>query len=190
MYILYPPIKTNWSRFCWYEKAFTKEECEKIIELGKQLKTDQAVISIDKTLNKDIRDSKVSWIKWNQDANWIFEKLSAHAQDCNNARYNLDLTGYTEELQYTEYDSHGHYDWHQDFGNNKFSIRKLSQIILLSDPSEYEGGNLKFFNNKEDFPNTQGTLICFPSFEMHKVEPVISGNRKSLVAWISGPPFK
>ena len=33
---------------------------------------------------------------------------------------------------------------------------------------------------------TQGTLIMFPSFIKHHVNPVTSGERRALVAWIGG----
>ena len=36
----------------------------------------------------------------------------------------------------------------------------------------------------------KGTVLVFPSFMRHKVEPVTKGIRKSLVAWIEGPHWR
>ena len=36
----------------------------------------------------------------------------------------------------------------------------------------------------------QGHAIFFASFIRHRVKPVIRGNRKSLVMWFGGTPFK
>ena len=36
----------------------------------------------------------------------------------------------------------------------------------------------------------QGHAVFFASFIRHRVKPVIRGNRKSLVMWFGGTPFK
>jgi PKHD-type hydroxylase len=74
------------------------------------------------------------------------------------------------------------------------SVRKLSISIQLTNPEEYEGGELKLYDGDEDKTNvmdkTQGTLIIFPSYVLHEVMPVTKGTRNSLVAWVTGPQFK
>jgi PKHD-type hydroxylase len=35
----------------------------------------------------------------------------------------------------------------------------------------------------------QGTTIIFPSYLMHRVNPVTRGNRFTLVSWVHGPSF-
>jgi len=35
----------------------------------------------------------------------------------------------------------------------------------------------------------KGTIICFPSYIIHRVSKVTKGQRRSLVLWIHGPPF-
>ena len=75
--------------------------------------------------------------------------------------------------------------------------------ISLSDPSEYEGGNLEFdFRNQVDWEldkkakihscdeiRPRGSIIIFPSFVWHRVAPVTRGTRYSLVLWSLGDPF-
>ena len=64
--------------------------------------------------------------------------------------------------------------------------------IQLTDPSEYEGGELqlKSKNSITTVSKKKGTIIFFPSFMLHRVTPVTKGVRHSLVGWITGPPFK
>jgi len=78
-------------------------------------------------------------------------------------------------------------------------IRKLSLTINLTEPQNYEGGNLKFdlgsHTKGEQFvecveARNQGTIIVFPSYLYHCVTPVTKGTRYSLVLWCSGEPFK
>lgn len=189
MYVLHPPRKPNWSRVAWFESYFTKEECEKIIALGLLLEPKTAVIE-DGRVEENTRKSKVSWIKWSDETNWIFDKLASLVQGVNSARYGMDLTGLTEQLQFTQYDEGDFYKWHQDFSAGGMSMRKLSLSVLLSDPSSFKGGDLKLFDLKEDMPTAQGTVIVFPSFEQHMVQQVTEGTRFSLVVWVSGPPYK
>jgi len=72
------------------------------------------------------------------------------------------------------------------------SPRKLSVVIQLSDPSEYDGGNLQFMlgNESENAKKEKGMLYAFPSWVLHRVTPVTEGTRRSLVIWLSGPKFK
>jgi len=69
--------------------------------------------------------------------------------------------------------------------------RKLSLVLQLSDPKDYEGGELILHLSEEPtvVPKKQGYVTIFPSFVLHEVTPVTSGTRHSLVSWISGKPF-
>ncbi len=78
-------------------------------------------------------------------------------------------------------------------------IRKLSVTVSLSDPANYDGGNLKFdfgpHGEKERFYTCEeirprGSVIIFPSHIYHQVTPVTRGTRYSLVAWNLGKPFR
>ena len=71
--------------------------------------------------------------------------------------------------------------------------RKLSFSLILSDPSEYEGGQFQImsYNNKMyEVPQEKGNLIIFDSQAVHRVRPIKSGVRKSLVGWVIGPRWR
>ena len=101
------------------------------------------------------------------------------------------------DIQFTEYlaTENGHYNWHHDIDwqNNNGYDRKLSVTVQLSEPSEYEGGNFVF--DEVDSPDSnilkqKGTVLVFPSYLRHRVEPVTKGVRRSLVSWFEGPSWR
>mgnify|MGYP003677217951 FL=1 len=71
-------------------------------------------------------------------------------------------------------------------------VRKLSLSIQLTDPKEYEGGELYIYEGDkgEKMKQGQGDLILFPSYMLHEVKPVTKGERNSLVCWVTGKQFK
>jgi PKHD-type hydroxylase len=139
-----------------------------------------------------VRSSEVSWLSGNylvQDILWKYVKAA------NENAFNCNVDNYCE-IQYTEYHAAkgGHYDWHIDvnWDGEQIRDRKLSVTVQLSDPSEYEGGGFEF--NECETPDAsmrlKGTVLVFPSYLQHRVLPVTSGTRKSLVAWFEGPRWK
>ena len=123
---------------------------------------------------------------------WIYKKMMQIAIASNNERYWFDLLGFHEELQLTKYVEGDLFDWHLDFGVGDVSNRKLSITVQLSDPDEYEGGDLQFMINTNvvSAPREKGTIIVFPSFSMHRVTEITKGVRQSIVGWVSGPPYR
>ena len=179
--------------FAWWEGGFSDQELDWL--QNQAIKADQRAQVGGNPAGEDlakIRRSQVSWLNKTQDTAWLFEKLGYIASALNAQYYRFDLTGFGEAIQLTNYDQseHGMYGWHQDY-NAKIS-RKLSIVLQLTDPSQYEGGNLQFMTGGE--PQTirkqRGLVAVFPSYVLHQVTPVTSGSRQSLVAWISGPAFR
>lgn len=173
---------------------FSDEEIDQIINLSKDLEKKEARIN-GSIKNNSIRSSYISWISPNDDSLFIFNKLSYVVNALNDKFYKYDINT-LEDLQYTEYDSHyeGKYAGHSDDGYDKNLYRKLSLSVQLSDSEDYEGGDLVFYrhslHNPTLAPKNKGTVILFPSYVLHEVQPVTSGTRKSLVSWVSGPRFK
>ena len=181
--------------FVWWEKGFSEQELNWLQEQA--IKADQRAqaggMSSEEEL-KQVRRSHVSWLQKSQDTAWVFEKLAHIASSLNAQYYRFDLTGFGEALQLTNYDQseHGMYGWHQDYGGKLSPSRKLSLVLQLTDPSQYEGGNLQVLTSgqPQNVRKERGLVAAFPSYVLHQVTPVTSGSRQSLVAWISGPPFK
>ena len=175
----------------WTHGVFNDAELDAIIRIGEHLQVTDARISGD-VLNPEYRNSQTSWLFPNETTGWIFERLTGAILQTNAQFFGFDLTGLFQGLQFTKYEAPSqHYTWHQDSGPN-CGIRKLSMSLQLSDPEDYEGGDLQFLHGKEETTaeRKRGLMLFFPSWTLHRVTPVTKGTRYSLVAWVSGPPFK
>ena len=161
-----------------------------------------------KTIEKK-RKSQVAFF----DDRWIYKEIQPYVKLANNlAGWNFDWD-WTEQAQFTKYGLNEHYGWHCDSYSEPYQdvpqgmvgkIRKLSVTVSLSDPEDYEGSDLEFdFRNNHDYDFTKtdnkeickkakvrGSIIVFPSFVWHRVTPVTSGTRYSMVMWNLGAPWR
>jgi len=178
-----------------FQKAFGVDEITRIQSFVKKDSFENSTISqlACPTETKKIRISEVQWIKDSSETSWLYKKILNMAKRANDAIYNFKLTHIKDSIQYTRYNQSGKYDWHVDLGQGDAALRKLSMVVLLTDPSTFEGGvlELRLGNRIVSAPlKYQGSVVIFPSFLLHRVTPVISGTRESLVVWISGFPFQ
>ena len=181
--------------FAWWENGFTEQELNWLQEQAQKAEQRaQAGGMKDEAQLMQVRRSQVSWLKKEQDTAWVFEKLGHIASSLNAQYYRFDLTGFGEPIQLTNYDQseQGMYGWHVDYGGKISPSRKLSLVLQLTDPSQYEGGNLQVLisGQPQTVRKQRGLVAAFPSYVLHQVTPVTSGSRQSLVAWVSGPAFK
>lgn len=183
----------NHTNYYYFTEAFTPSEIQSIIQIGESLPKQRGTILGDsENEHSDHRDSEISWLYENQETRWIHEKLVDYAVKANTAMWNFDIWGFGDSLQYTKYfGDGGHYDWHLDIGPG-VSNRKMSCVLQLSTPEEYEGGQLQINRGGPivEVPKGLGTLVFFPSFLLHRVTPLSSGVRKSLVTWFCGANFR
>lgn len=183
----------NHLNYYYFTNAFTPEEMVKIIQTGESLYQIPAkTVGDDGEVVSSYRKSEISWINNNPETEWIFQKISEYAIIANKEMWNFDIWDYQDQLQYTKYyGDGGHYDWHADLGPG-ISNRKISCVLQLSTPEEYEGGVLQMNpgGNILEVPKGLGTLCFFPSFLLHRVTPLSSGVRKSLVTWLCGANFR
>jgi predicted 2-oxoglutarate/Fe(II)-dependent dioxygenase YbiX len=178
------------------ETVFTDFEIKKIIEIGKDLERStptEAKLGLEGTKDSKYRKCNLSWIRSDlKDNQWIFRHLSDVLNEINKFHFKFDVD-MIQNLQFTEYTSEGDfYGKHLDLGCEETRPRKISFSIQLSDPSEYTGGELKFYyeNSPEIVDKKRGCLTAFPSYVLHEVTPVTHGTRYALVGWVCGPKFK
>jgi PKHD-type hydroxylase len=191
-----PDLATKERNFANWENGFSEDEISNIRKLGDSLATVDATIGSDDAdivTNEFIRKSKTAWIPCTEKSQFIYDKIGYIARQLNGQFFELDLYGFVEDLQYTVYNGDGgHYNWHMDKGLLNGAPRKLSLVLQLSDPTEYEGGDLEFFVGSEPIKaeKAKGIVYAFPSYIMHRVTPVTAGTRKSLVVWLAGKKFQ
>lgn len=172
------------------ELIFTKDQCEWIINYAKSLNGQPACVGGGDTnaiVNKEIRDAKVFPFPLNQQTEPLYNKIMTIVETANK-EYEFDIDGIPHEFQLLKYEPGGHYDWHMDAGGIN-SDRKISLVVFLTDPAEYEGGELQVIEIGK-IPREQGLVATFPSYMLHTVNPVTKGTRWTLVTWITGNKFK
>ena len=215
--------------YYYFKSALSPRICDDIVAYGKRHQTEMAVTgglgrnnnkeayksdgTMKKGALKNLQKKRKSEIVWVNDQ-WIYKEIHPFIHEANKtAGWNFDWD-FSESCQFTKYGVGQHYGWHcdswdkpydkEDDPNTNGKIRKLSVTISLSDPSEYEGGNLEFdFRNQIDWERNKkskikecteirprGSIIVFPSFVWHRVNPVTRGTRYSLVIWNLGKPFR
>ena len=188
----FPTIETVSDDYLWWEDAFTDYELSKLRKIALGANND-AVIGSNLEKNKSYRSTKVSFLHEADENMWIYERLAHVVSSLNRDYYRFDLNGIAEGIQFGNYtdEEQGHYDWHVDRGRDGV-VRKLSVILQLTDPAEYEGGELLLKTSADEIrvQKKLGLITVFPSWTLHKVTPVTKGSRQSMVAWVTGQPFR
>ena len=190
---LLTPYSRKIEPFAWWENAFTEEQLNWLQQKAKEA-TQEAQVGGGNggEVNAQIRRSELNWLHKDHECAWVFEQLAHVAASLNADYFGFDLTGFGEAIQLTNYHEakQGNYIWHQDFGTGV--SRKLSMVLQLSDPSEYEGGELQILNSGQptSIQKKRGLITVFPAWTLHQVTPVVKGTRQTLVTWVSGPSFK
>jgi PKHD-type hydroxylase len=177
-----------------WDGVLSKEYCDFALQ---QLNWEEAEPSLVKKANTFVDDSEIRrtdllWQNFMQPLGCITQAYT-NAANCA-AGWNYGIS-YQEPTQIARYrgDNSGFYNWHADIFPPDASNeqRKLSCVILLNDPSEFEGGSFFIKNvGEKNLLTQQGSIIVFPSFVDHKVEPVTKGFRYSVASWSVGPAFR
>ena len=165
-------------------------------------------------LNKDKRNSMNAWVPTQH---WVGGFIWHYIERANRENFLYDLTCVDgESIQFTRYQEGQYYGWHNDSGlathykpvsignrtdgraqdfmnENTELVRKLSFALQLSDPDDYEGGNVQFLDEGGSSyiaPRQRGCIMLFDSLTQHRVLKVTKGIRKSLVGGVVGPRWK
>jgi PKHD-type hydroxylase len=183
--------------FAYWTNLFTEDELQQLDNyVVNNLQPEQGVVGNGAEIS-EIRKSTIYWIEYNSDTSWIFDRMNAVGFKLNSHYFGFDITP-LQRLQYTLYEEGGgQYDWHidcfYDSGLNSLDItyqRKLSVVVVCK--TAEEGGELELVAGPQpwttDLP--AGKAVAFPSFTLHRVNPIKSGIRKSLVAWFEGPDWR
>ena len=209
--------------FYVFPRAVPKKECRKLLKYCiKNTKYQEAsiinkghtdsdpdpVMSDDRSRNDPkIRKTDVGFIT--DKDNMVNEIAWYYLREANKIQFNYKLE-YFQPVQFARYRDGGHYDWHQDASgiNPHGEARKLSLTFCLTDPKDYEGGELEFYGGEREMEDMelpdgrkisaeqikqdirdQGSVIVFDSRDYHRVTPCTKGTRYSIVCWTVGPNF-
>ena len=173
-----------------WSSSLTQEDIDNITKAAEAHPAQAAKVFLSGDAKTEVRSSRVRWVP----DQWVRDLLWEYVKTANINAFGVNVENYSQ-IQFTEYHATegGHYDWHHDINWNgqTNSDRKLSITVQLSDPEEYEGGEFQFdeVSTNADF-KSKGTGLVFPSYLRHRVLPITSGTRKSLVAWFFGPRWR
>ena len=141
------------------------------------------------TNNRDI-----AYIKPADHSKWLYDLLFPIALEANKQFYHFDIDIVTDPIHYVVYpEDGGHLDWHLDVGGFGVNKRKLAMTVQLSDPNDYEGGDLQIWGGGKEpisVKRNKGDVSVFPASLLHRVTPITRGQRKILVFWTGGRAFR
>ena len=170
--------------------ALPIDACRKVIDGVEQVEGKPAEVGdgsqgvVDKAIRDVTRTSLPVW-------RGIGATLCGIGMHLNQRAWKFDVT-HANQTDFLRYDKEGHYRAHIDtfLTETDTPCRKLTVLAFLND--NFEGGRLFLqIGDKRTYPpQSAGTVLVFPSFILHGVEPVTSGVRRSIVTWLVGPWFK
>ena len=172
---------------------FTAAECEQILELYRN--PHQGKVGFGKEKQVDfIRKSSIVGFPYNtNDWSKLKKYLDPVVHLANRECFGFDISGISE-FQIAKYISSEYYKEHMDCKLRGVpSTRKLSITVQLTNSDDYEGGDFVFGKDIPGLPynvRNLGSVIVFPSFLYHQIEPITKGERYSLVGWYEGPQWK
>lgn len=174
--------------------ALSPADCDAAVALAQAALFDDAGL-VRGVTDGNIRRARIAWIEDEGPGAWLFRRVVETVAEANRAHFGFALSDFAERAQIAWYgaDERGHFGWHADIGDGPLARRrKLTLVVQLSDPADYDGGILE--TNAQGWeraaPRGRGTAILFPSFTLHRVTPVTRGARYSLTTWVHGPAFR
>ena len=169
----------------------TKEECDTILKFSLkelELETSGIFTSDDEEGCIDIKRRKSNQVfyPYYEKFPFLLEKMSKLLNQHIFVK-GFDLDFAKSQFQFTEYHPGGHFVWHKDVSGKKITDydRYCSLVIQLN--NEYEDGDLQIKDEKNETLTIEkgtGNLILFLSNIEHRVVPVKSGIRYTLVNWV------
>ena len=191
--------KSNFNDFYYFKKAFTDEMIDKTNSMlydGKYPFSKGKTGYGDNVDTEETNNRNIAYITCQNDSQWIYDTLFEMVMQANENLFHFDIDIVTDDLHYVIYPTEsGHLDWHMDIGQGYVNRRKIATTVQLSDPDDYEGGDFQCWyggqNGFINLPREKGDVLMFPSFFMHRVTPIRSGERRALVFWTgSSKPFR
>lgn len=174
--------------------TFSADDCDALLAAVAQAGARDAGLVGPQGTNHNVRRAEITWLDEVPGTDWVMDRIIALVRRANQG-FGFDLTDFAESPQVARYgaEREGHFDWHSDIGEGPAARRrKLTIVVQLSEPEDYEGGTLEL---RPDLAiraadRARGSATVFPSFVLHRVTPVTRGERFSLTLWAHGPAFR
>lgn len=205
--LILPPEMPAFPPYVWFPSVLSPPECDALSQLAETRGLTDGAIGNDGNASAVVHDYRKAETAQllpsdrvsGESIEWLFERVRDKVMWANANHYRFDLHGLWQQINFLKYqaaqhegDIPGHYDAHQDFGGGDSSQRKLSVVLQLSNPADYDGCRLLLHTEREFDPGHvgQGDMLVFPSWCVHRVSAITRGERRALVSWVSGPQFR
>lgn len=176
------------------ERAFTVEECNKILEMlsteqYKEFHRSKMFLKDGEDLHyierPEFRRSDEQVFISDYDFAWIKTRITQHLQSCFEVYgKGIENLVWPQGYRFLRYNAEtkDYQDWHNDAVKES---RIYTCQVQLSDPNNYDGCELIFESPilSKQISRKQGWLNIFPSKYIHKVTECTSGQRYTLIMW-------
>lgn len=180
----------HWLNWVRAEVTLGPDTCDALVALGMSYPCDTGKVGDPDYASR--RQTYLRRIAPRPETDDLIQRLGAIGLAVNAGHFGLDLRA-TLPPDYLEYRTgYGQFDWHDDYAYVRpDTVRKLTMIVQLSAADDYRGGRLEVFaGGPIELPRDCGAVVVFPAFVPHRVTPMESGVRRSLVMWFAGPPLR
>ena len=166
------------------ERAFSSDQCALLRDALPQLPVQRGELG-QMGEERETRRSSIRWLRPRDGEHaWVYTRVEELAAEANGL-FKYKGLARPEDIQLGVYsgDEQGYYNWHADASQTD-GWRALSVSVQLSEPADYHGGDLQV-GRAPPLSHELGAAAVFPSWALHRVSPVLRGQRVSLVAWIA-----
>lgn len=164
----------------------SQAECEAFMSYSESDKLKTGVVNDSLDVDYKIRKNKIRFLRAKKypELAWLFERINHAVEAFNDTNGLSPLKGLEyNAVQLGQYAKEDFYSWHQDRGP---PVKRLVSFSIQLSPSDaYEGGTLQLLTREGviSTDKTIGTLSLFTSSTAHRIAPIMSGIRYSLVGW-------
>lgn len=135
--------------FWAWEKELSSETCDHIISLAQDITPEKGVVGgNDDEPGRLVHEKRNSDVRWITD-NFIVNALLGFGNQANYSSWGMNVDTISS-IQFTEYTKEQHYDWHMDTEVRGPNMRKVSLIVQLTDPEDYEGETFSFVTTEAE----------------------------------------
>lgn len=155
---------------------FSKEECNCIINLSKELDQVSPYGHNDNINKGKITISYSVWaIDRNDKTQWIFDKIHTYFED----EVSLKIKKQLDKIYLHKYVKGQKFQKHTD----TFYKTQIHNIgVCLND--DYEGGEFVLYDPEITLQKRQGSIYTFLSGRMHEVKEILNGERWSIIGFL------
>lgn len=167
---------------------FSKEQCENIMKSS----IDELWMPAKVIGNEKLHSAHRQKLRGDT-TGFPFMDIREVTKNANTTIYDFNLLGIIDQdfPQIFKYSEKDFYNWHIDL-NIMMPSRKITFIVNLSPPADYEGGEIEFLNIDTSTANIseQGSCLIFPSYIPYKINKITQGSKNIIVGHVHGALFR